>query len=107
MRYLSRPLAAFFIVSFLGCATPRDSVGYIKVKWHRTDTAWRDAAKLRNVSIHQVVGAVGAAWWDGEVCHIFSPDIKVEIVNGEKRYPKDKLDTLGHELKHCFDGSFH
>ena len=69
--------------------------------------AWRDAAKLRNVSIHQVVGAVGAAWWDGEVCHIYAPDIKVDVVDGKKVYPRNKLDTLGHELKHCFDGPFH
>ena len=96
-------------LSLIGCAAPaRDSIGYIKVKWHRTNDVWREVAKYRNVDLKDSTKAVGAYFWDGEICHIFAPDVKLmRDKDGKESYSRFDLDTLGHELKHCLDGKWH
>lgn len=104
MRYL----IILMMFSLVGCAAPaRDSIGYIKVKWHRTSDVWKEVAKYRNVDIKDSTRAVGAYFWDGEICHIFAPDVKTVRGKDGETYSRFDLDTLGHELKHCLDGKWH
>ena len=41
------------------------------------------------------------------VCHVWAPDPPISIINGKRTYELNQWGTLGHEVKHCFDGRFH
>lgn len=95
MRY------AFLLLLLSGCVT-LDQSNYVKIKWHKTETAWKDAAKLSGPG-KKTHDAKGFYFFDGEVCHVFAPD--PPMINRE--YTKGQWGTLGHEAKHCFDRDFH
>jgi hypothetical protein len=87
------------ILLLAGCATTDD---YVKVKWHRIpdEPTTRFDKRIGHSKETKVNGF--ARMVDG-VCHVFAPD--PPMVEG--KYVFGQWGTLGHEIKHCFDGSFH
>ncbi len=45
--------------------------------------------------IFPIPGALGCYGWKDNVCYVYSDDTPESMM------------TLGHEVKHCFDGNFH
>ena len=95
----------FLLVLLAGCATaepPRG--GRIDVVWHRVDdpqAACQNASK--RVELFRVLGC--SKWNDvqadgSRICSIYAPMPRSER-------DTERLATLGHELMHCFDGSWH
>lgn len=102
-RKIAVLLMALAILS--GCASTQSTDGVVKIKWHRTDNAWREAAKLGlNVNLWTINGFVYRV---GDVCHVYAPDPAMKKVGGRIEYENGQWGTLGHEVKHCFDGKFH
>lgn len=83
----------FLALVLAGCAAP-DREGYVKLKWHKSDNPYQDARRLRLNVGPEDMEMTGFHTFDGEVHHVFAPD-------------NANLCTLGHEVKHAFDGSFH
>ena len=84
-----------------GCASaPTDGV---RVIWHRMDseTMTMTSGDRRAFNVKGFAKKV-----DG-VCHVWAPDSPVTVVNGKRVIDEARMATLGHEIKHCFDGSFH
>lgn len=82
-------LAQFLVVALLlGCA----SVGEQRIVWHKaSDSDLHALCKDDKVR--------GCAWRSGGACHVVAPDLS--------ELSLFTLETLGHEVKHCFDGSWH
>lgn len=79
-------MANYFLTLFLtlfltGCAT----VGERSIVWHKGDVL--ALCKTDNPRVQ------GCFWRGSGVCHVAAPDWDFE--------------TLGHEVKHCFDGTWH
>lgn len=71
----------------------------MQVVWHRVNNVHSLCQRLTGRQV--LFGKVrGCAIWNKQVCHIYAPDFK----NIEER---ERMATLGHELKHCFDGQWH
>jgi hypothetical protein len=85
-----------------GCAT----TDYVKVQWHRipNEPTYRFDKRLGHSSATKANGFSRNV--DG-VCHIWAPDPPVTVVDGKRVFKQGQWGTLGHELKHCFDGAFH
>lgn len=44
----------------------------------------------------------------GRVCYVIAPDPDLtRDALGRRTYARDQWSTLGHEVKHCYDGLFH
>lgn len=99
MRYL-------IILMLAGCGN-LDQSGAIKIKWHRDANAFSEARKLGLPVTVEQINIIGFKYFDGNVCHVFAPDPPMKIINGKKTYENGQWGTLGHEVKHCFDGAFH
>lgn len=79
-----------------GCAAaPRDAVS---VRWVRVEDPVAACRKAHPTA--PFWGVRGCAVMRGSECTIYARD----VADAQDR---DKLATLGHELKHCFDGSWH
>lgn len=77
------------ILLFLtGCATP----GEQRIVWHK-------ASDLDLYTLCKSDTVRGCYWRSGGVCHVVAPDIG--------QWSPHTLETLGHEVKHCFDVSWH
>ena len=93
------------MLALAGCAAPQPPRGgTVDVVWHRVDDA---NAACRGLSGRtQLFRILGCAKWndvraDGSrVCSIYAPMPRSER-------DTERLATLGHELMHCFDGSWH
>jgi hypothetical protein len=100
MRYL-------LVMLLAGCAgaptTAHDSEtkGPVSIVWHKTDKAWAVLANERGEK--PSLTARGAYFMRNGVCHVFAPDPPMD----EGKYVFSQWSTLGHEIKHCFDGAFH
>ena len=84
----------FSLVALLSaCSSPLQQDGAVLIKWHVTKTPYEDARRLGLNVVPMQMRIIGFKYFDGEVCHVFTH--------------ADDLETLGHEVKHCFEGSFH
>ena len=102
IRRLVRAMFCLSALALAACATPAPDK--VTVRWVRVDQA----------EIHKVcgkqhgAGAIvlghyrGCSTWnrDAGVCTIWAPDFP-EVKQ------RELMATLGHELKHCFDGPWH
>jgi hypothetical protein len=93
----------FLIILLLaGCASgPTTVLAPVSIVWHRTNRPDIDCelvAKRETGKSH-----TGCAVKRGDICHVFAPD--PPMVEG--KYVFGQWGTLGHEIKHCFDGKFH
>lgn len=79
-------LAILLILS--GCAT----AGEQRIVWHK-------ASDLDLYALCRATDVRGCYWRSGGACHVAAPDIG--------RWSPHTLETLGHEVKHCFDGAWH
>ena len=95
----------FLLVLLAGCATaepPRG--GNVDVVWHRVDDPQAACQTLsKRVELYRVLGC--SKWNDARadgsrICSIYAPMPRSER-------DTERLATLGHELMHCFDGSWH
>ena len=99
-------LGIYAMLLLVGCATHAASdVGTqeIKIVWHKTDQAWKDAVKLRGIRLEKALEINGFYFLENGICHVYAPDPPMQ---GDK-YSVGQWGTLGHEVKHCFDGLFH
>lgn len=105
MRYL------VVLLLTAGCATrPPDSV---EVQWVRVPAEQIDKfCKDRAGRYATIIGHNrGCSQWnrDAGTCTIWSPDSNEKLgmsAVGDRRQ-REVMATLGHELKHCFDGPWH
>ena len=88
-----------------GCATAEPPKGgNVDVVWHRVDDPQAACQTLsKRVELYRVLGC--SRWNDvradgSRVCSIYAPMPRSER-------DTERLATLGHELMHCFDGSWH
>lgn len=93
-------LAIFSILSLAACTTAPKHES-IPIVWHRLEGATTVFIKGQPVAVK------GFAKIREGVCHVYAPDSPVQVVDGKRVYKYDQWATLGHEVKHCFDGSFH
>jgi hypothetical protein len=98
----------FLIILLLaGCASGPTTVhdletkGPVSIVWHKTYKAWAVQAKEMGEKVN--LNVTGTHFVKNGVCHVFAPD--PPMVEG--KYVFGQWGTLGHEIKHCFDGSFH
>ena len=93
MRYL-------LLILLTGCATVNEGV---QIMWHKTTNPAVDCA-----NVHGKVSSdtSGCYVWRQTVCHVYAPDPPIPIQNAAG-YHRLQWSTLGHEIKHCFDGNFH
>ena len=96
-----RLLAIVFCLVVSGCATLQPG---ISIEWHRTLNAPADCIKLRKDAPQNTVGC--SKMIEG-ICHIWAPDTAVRVINGKRIAIQGQWATLGHEVKHCFDGDYH
>jgi hypothetical protein len=90
-------LVAVLLLAMGGCATITDKQDQqeVRIVWHRIDG-------VRHVPVRKGLGhpewkAVnGYARMINGVCHVH-----------DRKYMAGQWGTLGHEVKHCFDGGFH
>lgn len=85
------------ILSLAGCATVRTAGPAVEVEWLRAKSL-DDVVQLCNHDKKrlQYVNISGCQWYSGTRCYVVAMD-----------YGGETLTTLGHELKHCFDGAWH
>lgn len=77
------------ILLFLtGCAT----AGEQRIVWHK-------ASDLDLYALCRANDVRGCFWRSGGACHVVAPDIG--------KWSPHSLETLGHEVKHCFDKDWH
>lgn len=95
---MNKLLLALSVVLLSGCAsTPRAPQKDFTVVWHRTssttvaDAFCQPSKRSGRPSFKPLLGC--QYWTVGNVCHVVSYELDME--------------TLGHELRHCFDGQFH
>ena len=88
-----------------GCATAEPPKGgNVDVVWHRVDDPQAACQTLsKRVELYRVLGC--SKWNDvqadgSRICSIYAPMPRSER-------DTERLATLGHELMHCFDGSWH
>ena len=86
-----------------GCAAapaPPQGAGDVQVVWVRVDDAQRACQGLAGRKAFLAVH--GCARWSAEQrrCEIYAP-----VPRSERDL--ERFATLGHELMHCFDGSWH
>ncbi len=98
-------MSRFLIVGVLaGCAAAEPPRGKVDVVWNRVDDP--QAACARVSGRRELFRVLGCSKWndaqpDGSrVCSIYAPMPRSER-------DTERLATLGHELLHCFDGSWH
>lgn len=95
----------FLILLLLaGCAATRPD-GAIPIVWHKLDKPITKLERCGNDICEAVVNGKYRII-DG-VCHVWALDPPVKIVNGRRVFDLGQWATLGHEVKHCFDGKFH
>jgi hypothetical protein len=87
------------------CASPEPPRGgNVGVVWHRVDDPQAACQSLsKRVELYRILGC--SKWNDvrpdgSRVCSIYAP-----MPRNER--DTERLATLGHELMHCFDGSWH
>jgi hypothetical protein len=93
------------VLALAGCVTqppPREAT--IDVVWNRVEDPHKACQQLSGRS--ELFRILGCSKWndagaDGSrVCSIYAPMPRSE-------HDTERLATLGHELMHCFDGSWH
>lgn len=92
--------ALLILIVLTGCAAVDHEA--INIVWHRAEAKEASDAYVRVYGKPSGRAALGFYYWDGAQCHVYAPDTssKSGVLNGD-------MDTLGHEVKHCFDGLFH
>jgi hypothetical protein len=75
----------------------------VRIVWHKTEKAWAVVVRQYGAKLHNVWHSNGTYVVMNGVCHVYAPDPPLK--NGE--YVNGQWGTLGHEVKHCFDGQFH
>jgi hypothetical protein len=94
LRYLA--LATLLLLN--ACATMGNSVSVV---WHKVTPA-----EAREICTRFVGPAAFGNFWRGcavvksGTCTIYAPDFSLIT-------QREQMATLGHELKHCFDGAWH
>lgn len=83
----------------LGGCTSLDTTHAMLVTWHKVDNAHEVCQRLSG-RVMFFKHIKGCARWSASECAIYAPDFQQE-------HERDKMATLGHELKHCFDGKWH
>lgn len=97
MRYL-------LILLLAGCASTQDAG--IRIVWHKLEgNTYR--FETSGVGIKEGSEVRGFSRMVDGVCHVWASDPQVEIVDGKRTFKHGQWATLGHEVKHCFDGKFH
>lgn len=74
----------------------------IRLVWVRTEQAWHAIVKARGQRAD--MEANGFYMRSNGVCYVYAPDPALET---KRSYRIGQWGTLGHEVKHCFDGRFH
>ena len=104
---LTRLLAAAFLLALAGCATPvapipQDGAMSRQITWVLTDDPQKACDQVaggrRTVMPFKTLGC--ASWKDRSNCVIFVRPPRDE-------YDRRAMETLGHEVLHCFAGHFH
>jgi len=101
MRYL------LLLLLLSGCAQApttiydTETTKPVTIVWHKTENAWAAYVKERGGRLDATTNGFYLIR-DG-TCHIYAPDPKVI----DRKYTNSQWATLGHEIKHCFDGRFH
>jgi len=86
------------------CTTPRPSGDDVTVVWNRVDDPQAACQKLSGQP--QLFTVRGCSKWNAtddagkRICSIYAPMPRSET-------DTQRFVTLGHELMHCFDGSWH
>jgi hypothetical protein len=103
MRYT----ALILVLAFAGCAPITERVDQslslkpatsLPIVWHRASKNEVNSAYMQIHGKSKELGHLeGFFYVDKGICHIYAPDLD----------NADALDTLGHEVKHCFDGLWH
>lgn len=97
-RLFRRSVLAALAPALAGCAAVEpfraDAVvgKVVQVSWVRSNQCWAVAPKLIGAKLDPTM--VGYFWISKNVCYVCAPD-------------REPYGTLGHEMKHCFDGLFH
>jgi hypothetical protein len=93
------------LLLLVGCASAEPPRGAnVAVAWHRVDDPQSACQTLsKRVELYRILGC--SKWNDARpdgsrVCSIYAPMPRSER-------DTERLATLGHELMHCFDGSWH
>lgn len=84
-------------MALCGCAAPtKFTTQSGTVQWHKgsLDQVQLECAN-HNIKARHIFNILGCYRIADNVCHIYSVD------------SPEQMSTLGHELKHCFDGHFH
>ena len=96
-------LALFFLFG-----RPAAGEEVVAIVWHEVEPKYSDltcamvARKANRPTDGYTYGCqVDRGGLFSRVCHIWAPDVQRGDNNGSR------IKTLGHEVKHCFDGSFH
>lgn len=89
-------LAVLASVLLAGCASPQ--LDAVTVRWVRVEDPLAECRKVYPAA--PLWGVRGCAVMRGAECTIYARD----VAGPEDR---ERLATLGHELKHCFDGRWH
>lgn len=97
--------SAILLLILAGCAAqPVNDERAVPVVWHRVNS---EAEILVICKERGTVGYArslnGCYRRENGVCHIYAPDPPMK----DGQYVKGQWGTLGHEIKHCFDGRFH
>lgn len=94
-------IAAILVTALLlGCTTPPVQKGVLVV-WMKTPAdEVHDVCRTATRPLLLGGRVLGCYIRNGEVCTVYSPDFTDER-------DKKAMATLGHEMKHCFDGHWH
>lgn len=93
----------FIFLLLSGCASvPKNG---ITIVWHKLErSGYVFEAQVGNGIMERVNGYSRIV---NGVCHVWAPDPPMIVKNGKPTFDYGQWGTLGHEVKHCFDGRFH
>ncbi len=100
-----RPLFFAMLLLLQACATAPRADSNVAVVWNRVEEPHRVCESLSGRK--NLFHILGCSHWSGpataggpRTCSIYAPEPR-----HERNF--ERFATLGHELKHCFDGNWH
>ena len=76
--------------------------GPVPIVWIRTDQAWHAVVQRHGGRIN--VNTLAFYTWHDGICYVYAPD---PPLGPGRAYRAGQWASLGHEVKHCFDGNYH